>query len=90
MEEGRALAQVKPTNIEKMPIRMLRNAENDILKNINSLVDSLAAHSLNIRNSKGNEKDQIQRQIDQTDKEIDELVYKLYGITEEEKKIIEA
>jgi len=28
--------------------------------------------------------------IDETDNEIDEIVYKLYGITEEEKKIIEA
>jgi hypothetical protein len=28
--------------------------------------------------------------VDKTDNAIDELVYKLYGITEEEKKIIEA
>ena len=32
---------------------------------------------------------EIQREIDKTDKEIDNIVYKLYGITEEEKKIIE-
>ncbi len=31
----------------------------------------------------------IQRQIDATDKQIDELVYELYGITEEERQIIE-
>ena len=31
----------------------------------------------------------IEEEIKRTDKEIDELVYKLYGITEEEKKIIE-
>jgi hypothetical protein len=34
-------------------------------------------------------KEQIQREIDKTDKEIDEIVYKLYGISEGEKKIIE-
>ncbi len=32
----------------------------------------------------------IQRQIDATDAEIDELVYELYGITDEERKVIEA
>ena len=31
----------------------------------------------------------LQRQIDATDKQIDKLVYKLYGLTEEEIKIIE-
>jgi len=33
--------------------------------------------------------EQIQRQIERTDRGIDELVYKLYGITEKEKEIIE-
>lgn len=32
---------------------------------------------------------QIQRQIVHTDREIDDLVYKLYGITEEERNVIE-
>ncbi len=32
---------------------------------------------------------QIQRQIDATDREIDQLVYELYGLTEEEIKIVE-
>jgi len=35
------------------------------------------------------EKSLIQRQIDTTDKQIDQLVYKLYGLTEEETKVIE-
>ncbi|MCL4479097.1 MAG: hypothetical protein M1381_08395 [Deltaproteobacteria bacterium] len=35
------------------------------------------------------EKTVLQRQIDTTDKQIDELAYELYGITEEERKIIE-
>ena len=37
----------------------------------------------------GHEKERLKQQIDNTDYEIDEEVYKLYGITEEEKKIIE-
>jgi len=32
----------------------------------------------------------IQRQIEATDRQIDELVYELYGLTEEEIKIVEA
>jgi hypothetical protein len=31
----------------------------------------------------------IQRQIDATDREIDQLVYELYGLTEKEIKIVE-
>ena len=32
--------------------------------------------------------DRLEREIAATDEEIDELVYRLYGITEEERKII--
>ena len=35
------------------------------------------------------EKQKIEQEIKKTDNEIDELVYQLYGITEDEKKIIE-
>lgn len=35
------------------------------------------------------EKQKLEQEIKKTDKEIDELVYQIYGITEEEKKIIE-
>ncbi|MEO0124505.1 MAG: hypothetical protein ABIL69_10950 [candidate division WOR-3 bacterium] len=43
----------------------------------------------NFHTARGSEKEQIQKQIEKTDREIDEIVYKLYGITEEEKKVIE-
>ena len=36
------------------------------------------------------ELDRLEREITSTDREIDELVYELYGISEEERKIIEA
>jgi len=36
-----------------------------------------------------NEKEIIQRRIDATDSEIDRLVYELYGLTNEEIKIVE-
>jgi hypothetical protein len=31
----------------------------------------------------------IQQLIDETDKEIDEMAYQLYGLTEEERKVVE-
>jgi len=33
--------------------------------------------------------EQIQRELDATDRQIDQLVYQLYGLTEEEIKIVE-
>ncbi len=35
------------------------------------------------------DKTAIQRQIDATDRQVDQLVYELYGLTEEEIKIVE-
>ena len=35
------------------------------------------------------EKNALWRQIDATDKEIDQLVYELYGLTDEEIRIVE-
>ncbi len=35
------------------------------------------------------EKTTIQRQIDATDKKIDDLVYELYGLGEEERRVVE-
>jgi hypothetical protein len=46
--------------------------------------------TLFVQTAKGSQIDQIQRQIEKTDKEIDEIVYKLYGITKKERTIIES
>jgi len=42
-----------------------------------------------IRDTYGYERDELLRQIERTDKEIDNLVYDLYGLTEDERKIVE-
>ena len=39
--------------------------------------------------TQGNEKERLKSQIDNVDYELDSEVYKLYGITDEEKKVIE-
>lgn len=42
-----------------------------------------------IRDQPFSERDELKREIEQTDKKIDNLVYDLYGLTEEERKIVE-
>jgi len=43
-----------------------------------------------IRNTSFSERDELLREIQQTDKEIDNLVYDFYELTEEERQLIEA
>jgi type I restriction-modification system DNA methylase subunit len=91
-EKGRVLAQVKPTILNQLPIRNIdfSNAvEGKFHDDLVVLVDVMLDLNKKIQTAKGSEKEQIQRQIEKADKEIDDLVYKIYGITEEEKKIIE-
>ncbi len=42
-----------------------------------------------IGDKKTDERSRIDEEIDKTDEEIDNLVYKIYGITEEEKRVID-
>ena len=34
-------------------------------------------------------REELERRIERTDREIDELVYRLYGLTEEERRVVE-
>jgi hypothetical protein len=43
-----------------------------------------------IRDTYGYERDELLSEIKRTDAEIDQKVYQLYGLTEEERQIIEA
>jgi len=79
-------------NAKQFPIHKINFnnvSEKKLHDNLVALVDIMLDINKKIHSAKGSEKEQIQRQIDKTDKEIDEIVYKLYGITEEERKIIE-
>jgi TaqI-like C-terminal specificity domain/Eco57I restriction-modification methylase/N-6 DNA Methylase len=56
-----------------------------------SLVDSMLSLQVRIIAAKTDqERTAIQRQIDATDKQIDALVYELYGLTEDEIRIVES
>ena len=78
--------------IKQLPIFVVdfsNMIERKLYEGLVGLVDIMIDLNKKLYTSKGGEKEQIQRQIEKTDKEIDELVYKLYGITEEERRIIE-
>jgi len=93
LEEGRVLAQVKPTVLYQLPIRTIDfDNPQDVLKHdrLVKLVDKMLDLHKQLAAAKiPDEKTRIQRQIDTTDKQIDNLVYALYGLNEEEIKIVE-
>ena len=54
------------------------------------LVDRMLSLNKQLPTAKtDHEKTVLQRQIEATDKQVDHLVYELYGLTEEEIKIVE-
>ena len=54
------------------------------------LVDQMLSLNKQLSSAKtDHEKTALQRQIDATDRQIDQLVYELYGLTDEEIKIVE-
>jgi len=91
-EKNRVLAQVKPSLLNELPIRTMDLSnlhEKDIFEHLVSLARTMVRLSDSAHKLKGLGRDQIQHQIEKTDREIDDLVYKLYGITDEERRIIE-
>lgn len=74
----RILPMIKASDIEK-------NRMSALVERIMMLYETFN----NFGNKRTDERARIEEEIKKTDSEIDELVYKIYGITETEKKIIE-
>jgi len=92
-ELGEALAEVKRTNVAKLPICTINSSNHIDQSNHDRMVD-LVERMLELQQRVGearmsHEKTVLQRQIDATDKEIDRLVYKLYGLSETEIVVVE-
>jgi len=85
--------KIKGIQIEQLPIRRINFSilsEKTLHDKMVNYVTSMLDLHKNIPLAKtDHEKTIIQRQIDGTDRRIDELVYELYGLTEEEIKIVE-
>ncbi len=92
-EKGRILAQVKPTILSQLPIRTIDFDDRAdaarhermvaLVQRMLDLHKRLAAASL------PQDKELLQRRIDATDRQIDALVYELYGLTGDEIAIVE-
>ena len=85
-EKGRTFAQVKLERLKKLPIFP---ATKEVQKEFVQLVDKIL--SLNKQLSDltfAEQQEVIRKEIDATDIQIDEKVFDLYGLTEEEKEII--
>jgi len=79
--------------IEQLPIRTIdfKNTRDKSLhdKMVDLVNQMLDFHKCLAKAKAENEKAIIQRQIDATDKQIDQLVYELYGLTKKEIAIVE-
>jgi hypothetical protein len=85
--------QVTIFSLSQLPIRPMNlsiNSDKAAHDRMVELVDSMLALQKQLASAKSEtQRGAIQRQIDATDAEIDRLVYDLYGLTEEEIKIVE-
>jgi len=81
--------------LEKLPIRCTAfsdPAEKKMHDDVVAIVEKMLALNKRlapIRNTPCNERDELHSEIERTEKELDNLVYDLYGLTEEERKIVE-
>ncbi len=85
--------KIKGSQIKQLPIRV-PNAHSPSLVALVSEIDARAEHILALYQREGgaktaHDKTFIERQIEQTDRQIDRLVYELYELTEEEIAIVE-
>jgi hypothetical protein len=81
--------------LEPLPIRHIdfnnpadKKRHDDLVALVNRMLE-LNKRLAPIRNTACAEQEELLRQIKQTDQEIDNLVYDLYGLTEEERKVAE-
>jgi len=81
--------------LKRLPIRCIdfhnpteKKMHDDLVALVSKMLE-LNKHLAPIRDTPCNERDEILREINGTDKEIDNLVYDLYGLTEEERRIVE-
>ena len=93
-ETGRVFAQVKLSKLKQLPIRSIDFSKREEKAQHDKMV-ALVERMLELNKGKHSGKlapsevDRMEREIAATNAEIDDLVYKLYGITEDEKKAIE-
>jgi len=80
---------IKPEDLRKIPIKVIPIKEQNIIASKVREILDLNNKLVELKSKQTDFKAQLEKEIQKLDNEIDEEVYQLYGITEEEKKIIE-
>jgi len=87
--------QINALDILQLPIHQVdfnnpteRKIHNDLVALVDKMLE-LNKQLAPIRHTPCNKRDELLREINRTDNEIDNLVYDLYGLTEEERKVVE-
>jgi transposase len=91
---GEAFAEVKKTNVDKLPILVpdpSSREQIDLHNRIKQLVKEMSEKVSKARSARTDqERTVFTRQIEATDRQIDKLVYELYGLTKDEIAIVES
>lgn len=80
--------QLKKIDLDKFPIIFPKNNQT-LIKLVNKMLE-LNKRLLELENKKTDEREKILSEIKKTDTLIDKIVYEIYGITKEERQIIES
>ncbi len=81
--------QTTLAELRRLPIRKVDEEEQKQVSNLVIKMIDLNKKLLDFKDKNSDKRIELEKRILETDKEIDDLVYRIYGITEEEKKLIE-
>ncbi|MCX5726968.1 MAG: N-6 DNA methylase [Candidatus Saganbacteria bacterium] len=91
----KVFSEIQARQVAQLPIKTIsfdnsneKNVHNNIVKLVDKMLD-LNKQYAKVKDKQTSETERLKRRIEETDREIDQMVYKLYGLTKEEIKIIE-
>ena len=92
-EKGKVFAEVKAINVKQLPIKKI-DEKNKSEKSLHNEIVNLVETMLQLQQQKQtstlpNQLQQVEQRIAYTDEKINEKVYSLYGLTEEEVRLVE-
>jgi len=85
----KVFSEIEARQVEELPIKIISETKQQPFINLVNKMLSLNKRLNEIGDKKTDERAKIEEEIKKTDKEIDELVYKIYGLTKKETKIVE-
>lgn len=92
-EKGEALAEVKKWHIEQLPVKLTNSVKSENTGQPNKIADLaktvLTLHKSHQDANTSQEKKLLERQIKSIERQIDQLIYKLYELTTEEIALVD-